>query len=172
MSFDYAIARPCSIWIFCENSQIENKLCKKIRLQLPGLHTGKLWLEKTKWVDYCQWCPSPSGVWFVYKNIFSNFSLSALALNVEISSATPVWTWSDVSRRARTAGTRRLYTPLLALTPGVTSSFCSFYLLVIIKTLVQGVFDGGCFVERGVHLHEVWPELHCDTSPQVDFYRC
>ena len=56
--------------IFCESSQVENKLCKKIRLLLPGLHTGKLWLEKTKWVDYCQWCPSPSGVWFVYKNIF------------------------------------------------------------------------------------------------------
>ena len=47
----------------------------------------------------------------------------ALGLNVQISSATPAWTWSDVSRSARTAGTRRLYTPLLALTQGVTSSF-------------------------------------------------
>ena len=42
--------------------------------------------------------------------------------------------------------------------------------LVIIKTLVQGVFDGGCLVERGVHLHEVWQELHCDASPQVGFF--
>ena len=33
---------------FGGNSQVENKLCKKIRLQLHGLHTGKLWLEKTK----------------------------------------------------------------------------------------------------------------------------
>ena len=37
----------------------------------------------------------------------------------------------------------------------------------LVDDLVQVVPDGGSPVEGGVHLHEVWSELHSQAAPQV-----
>ena len=37
----------------------------------------------------------------------------------------------------------------------------------LVDDLVQVVPDGGSPVEGGVHLHEVWSELHSQVAPQV-----
>ena len=37
----------------------------------------------------------------------------------------------------------------------------------LVDDLVQVVPDGGSPVEGGVHLHEVWSELHSEAAPQV-----
>ena len=56
----------------------------------------------------------------------------------------------------------------LDLMPGLGSILIVFFFLMEVTLLmIQVTPYGGNPVERGVHLHEVWPKLHFEVAPQV-----